>query len=864
MTYLYKDIRGLYIGEIFFFLLTFILTVVLYRSNQFKDGILNDLSHNWKLSPIKSISKEFSEDNDKNRNLGIYNINQKEYINKWRNITLKIETMDLKYTYYNIYSEKNNSEKKECGTDDEGNYLFFPRDVDCPLNCLEITDSTKSNNCKNSKMINLTDNKFLHYSNENNDKKIIVQFQISQHYPCPNIDYDNNFCPALKNCENKNKGCNIVDYLSDKYIYEYVDSDLASKVIKYIDNTDDSTDNNILDVDYKETDSTGLIKNADIIEKINDGNYYAYNSNNEKIFILYKRSWIGYYNSEEEKKDFQESKSKLKNFTFMKRFCKRKNRALLAFSILILFLIIGKYIFYFVLKTQNYLVYLDFSIIIFLFINWVLNSITIRKYNSFNYVFFKFSVFNYFNHNEHNITKIEISLLFFNLVFFILEFVLFFYDFSQTENYLINCWNKCRGVENINTEHAITDADKKLITPDTPTPDIDLHEISRMEIMETEKLKNMSKQELIEYFRNKINKLMNNNNLDVIKEEENEENESSQNISYGKIDEVILNTNQNDQNAYESVTIETITNNNNSNNMNNNTELLILDNNFSHIISNVIKNEQKNENYTPHGNFGFIKTFVYKGKNFALKIPNFKDNLNEHEVIQNIVEIQQLENEIFLLKSFKHKNIVRFYYKKLLYKKWPCMLLENCQGGDLKKVLENNRTTNKFKEKMMKELAEALIYLHENGYVHSDLKCDNILLDKPYDESNYPNLKLADFGCSVKIGEKYNMGHVFFRAIEIIYKFDSKVTDKIDVYSYASTCYQIIKEKEPFDGDIITFKKKLMSFQKGELKNIYPDIDDLNCSDKMKDLLRECWNFKPENRPDMKTVLKKLNEINIF
>ena len=189
------------------------------------------------------------------------------------------------------------------------------------------------------------------------------------------------------------------------------------------------------------------------------------------------------------------------------------------------------------------------------------------------------------------------------------------------------------------------------------------------------------------------------------------------------------------------------------------------------------------------------------------------------------------------------------------------MLLENCEGGDLQKVLENNQTTKKFKEKMMKQLAEALIYLHEKGYVHSDLKCDNILLDKPYDESNYPNLKLADFGCCVKIGENYNCGSALFRAIEIIKKKKNEeciVTDKIDVYSFASTCYQIIKEKEPFDGNMKIFLHFV------SLNKIIPNINDLKCSNEMKNLLNECWNENPNERPNMKTILKKLEQIKIF
>ncbi len=110
----------------------------------------------------------------------------------------------------------------------------------------------------------------------------------------------------------------------------------------------------------------------------------------------------------------------------------------------------------------------------------------------------------------------------------------------------------------------------------------------------------------------------------------------------------------------------------------------------------------------------------------------------------------------------------------------------------------------------------------------------------------------------MKIGEKYNNGNVLFRAIEIIKNFECRVTDKIDIYSFASTCYQIIKEKEPFDGNIRFFRKLVI------LNKIIPNINDLKCSTEMKNLLKECWNENPENRPNMKTILKKLEQINIF
>jgi hypothetical protein len=60
------------------------------------------------------------------------------------------------------------------------------------------------------------------------------------------------------------------------------------------------TDDMLLDINFKNIqENTGLIKNNDIKEKTDssEDNYYALDSDNNSVFILYKRSWIGYYSN---------------------------------------------------------------------------------------------------------------------------------------------------------------------------------------------------------------------------------------------------------------------------------------------------------------------------------------------------------------------------------------------------------------------------------------------------------------------------------------------------------------------------------------------------------------------------------------
>ena len=846
MAYEIKNIRGLYVSEFSLMFINFILSIILYSSNQFKNGLLRDLSKNWKMNPITNI--KISSDVEQQNTIYL----NKNFEFNWMNKTIKLEKMKSKFKYYNVLSNIDSNKYKCCGKDNDNNYLYFPRDEDCPINFIEITNNVSNISKKN--YIKLSDEKYLHFHNNSKEGKILVELKISQHYPCPNIDYDNDFCPLFTSCDKSYKKCNLADYLLDKYTYEYLDDDL-------VDNFNFENKNIKKFSNLENINSTGLINKNDIIEKIDDNLIHYAFRDGKKIFILYKRSWIDYYNTNEEKNNTKEVKHKLKNFINMEKYARNKNRTLLAFSILIFLFIITKIIFINCLKDFDYFFFIfDFLIIIFLFIDIILISVSINRYKSFNSNFFKYSIFNYFKHNEKSLHKIEISLLFFNCIFFIIELFLFFFDFYQIEifcnKYNINiclCCKSCMKIFNqffdIKKIEQIkrTTTTANLITDENNlNEELNLNEPSRIQTEMLNQLKGKSKAELNAIIKNTIQNFRN-GSLNVIREES--ENEQQINNSYDNVEEGTIDNRNIPNNII-------IYNNSNQNEIN-----------FSQLNSDDLIFDSQPQNNTLHGNFGYIKKFRIKNsqdnKKYVLKVPilnKIEENSSKKLMKNNILKMNQINNEINLLKNFNHKNIVKCLGKRIDKDDVPCMVLENCEGGNLKTLLNNNIVTNEFKIKMIKQLAEALIYLHNKKYVHSDLKCDNILLDKPYNNhnSNYPNLKLSDFGCCVKFNEIYNNGNILYRAIEAIKDKHCIVTDKLDVYSYASTCYEIIKGKPPFDGNLSIFKLKIKE------KNYQPNIDDLNCSNEMKNLLISCWNEIPEQRPTMKEVLNELKIIQIF
>ena len=62
-----------------------------------------------------------------------------EYLTNWKDKTFYISRMNKKYTYPNILN--NEKKGKYCGHDSNGNKLYFPLNVECPINYIEFTHS---------------------------------------------------------------------------------------------------------------------------------------------------------------------------------------------------------------------------------------------------------------------------------------------------------------------------------------------------------------------------------------------------------------------------------------------------------------------------------------------------------------------------------------------------------------------------------------------------------------------------------------------------------------------------------------------------------------------------------------------------
>jgi serine/threonine-protein kinase 11 len=168
--------------------------------------------------------------------------------------------------------------------------------------------------------------------------------------------------------------------------------------------------------------------------------------------------------------------------------------------------------------------------------------------------------------------------------------------------------------------------------------------------------------------------------------------------------------------------------------------------------------------------------------------------------------LAQLEREIRLMRLLKHPNILRLV--EVLYASADAeafLVLEYADSGSVGDLVERGvALPHAAVFSIVKQIATAIQYLHETGYIHQDVKPYNILLDSS------GRAVLADFG----VGHSFHsagmvVGSPAYQAPEALD--DSYASDedsleepqKEDVWALGVTLYQLLFGWLPFAGSTL-------------------------------------------------------------
>ena len=184
-------------------------------------------------------------------------------------------------------------------------------------------------------------------------------------------------------------------------------------------------------------------------------------------------------------------------------------------------------------------------------------------------------------------------------------------------------------------------------------------------------------------------------------------------------------------------------------------------------------------------------------------------------------------NEIEILKEIKHTNIMELIEMKTTEDNYY-LVCELCNGGSLRQCLDKyiKMYSKPFSEEitqyLMKQIVEALKYLHGLHIMHRDLKLDNILVNfKDKNDKNILNMygaqvKIIDFGFAAHVDNKIDLhksvlGSPLYMDPKLLKKYMHKgnndisgYDEKIDIWSLGNICYGMLIGKPAFQTDDIT------------------------------------------------------------
>jgi aurora kinase, other len=141
------------------------------------------------------------------------------------------------------------------------------------------------------------------------------------------------------------------------------------------------------------------------------------------------------------------------------------------------------------------------------------------------------------------------------------------------------------------------------------------------------------------------------------------------------------------------------------------------------------------------GGFASVYRVRIAGQIFAAKVLKMpKLRLNEDQA-------EEIKKESNILQKLKHKHVIQ-YTNYFFDKMYAFLILEYASGGSLADHLTVEMSTA-VQQRLMTELANGLLYIHEQHVIHRDLKSSNVLLVG--NELAVMRVKISDFGLSSQL-----------------------------------------------------------------------------------------------------------------
>ena len=216
-------------------------------------------------------------------------------------------------------------------------------------------------------------------------------------------------------------------------------------------------------------------------------------------------------------------------------------------------------------------------------------------------------------------------------------------------------------------------------------------------------------------------------------------------------------------------------------------------------------------------------------------------------------------------KELAHANIIRIHHVGKSAKN-PYYVMEYFPAGSLK-IRLIRKQYDFIRERIhsiLKQCAIGLAYMNASGWVHRDVKPDNMLVNAAGE------LRIIDFALARRVENPSFLGKMFRRKPTVMgtksYMSPEQIRglpldSRADIYSFGASAYELTTYRPPFRG---AHPQDLLQKQIVE-KASSPQIYNPELTDEFSALVLKMLAKKREDRPEtFHDVLKALNALRVF
>jgi hypothetical protein len=283
------------------------------------------------------------------------------------------------------------------------------------------------------------------------------------------------------------------------------------------------------------------------------------------------------------------------------------------------------------------------------------------------------------------------------------------------------------------------------------------------------------------------------------------------------------------------------------------------------------------------GGNGYVLKGEYNGKEVAVKVLKldygnasqyFKDLFKESS---NLVAISSNPKVVRIYGVYVNEQVIEDILKGNLelYETHPPMIaMEFMKGGTLSNLLLDDSFfySSKWEKtvyRAIRDVAEALYFIHSQGYVHMDVKPQNIFLterpSQPYELDNV-QFKLGDLGSAVRVNSSIVQLTPKYSPPEV---YQSVAKPTIDIFALGMTMYVLLTRKED-RPDLNEMEEAFDCYVKGDMNCVKLKVETAkaklakwtpNVPDAVKPLLTRMLSPDPSVRPTAKEVAEYLDRL---